>query len=121
MQKPTSNYKGMGAGPVGKKLVQAKVPKPTILHAGGRGVGSKAAPAYHPPHAGSGGHHPSVQGMMAHQDAQEKGAITQTIKAAKAGQGLSIAEQQLQLVEETMKRMGLSMDDEPIPMNEGGM
>ena len=115
MNKPTSNYKGMGGGPIGKRLAQTKMPRPTILHAGGgRGMGSKVPKSYHPPTGG--GHRPH----MGNPQAEEKAVITQTIKAAKAQQGMSIAEQQVQLVEEAMKRMGISLDHEPMG-NEGGL
>jgi len=105
---PTRNYKGLGVGPVSRKLADSRMSKPTVLRQAGRAL-PQTPNSYHPPSGGHGG--VSLHSLLAQQHAAERQDTRQTIQGAKAGQGLDVAAQQLDLIEQAMQRMGLHDDE----------
>ena len=121
MKQPASNYKGMGGGPVSRRLSSARVARPTILRApAGR---RQPMPSYHPAKApklakGSGGM--SIMGMISRKQAMDKAEQVATVQSSKAGQSVGDEAEKLAVLEERMKRLGINLDSD-MASNEGGM
>jgi len=119
--KPAQNYKGLGGGPLSKRLVSARMPKPTILRADGGRI--PHAPVYRPPAvrmrtAGKGSMGVTPMGLLSRRLAMDKAAQTQVVHGSKAGQGLDIAAQQLAVREAQARALGIDIDT---PLDQGGM